>query len=355
MDTMFESVDNSASLEEQVRAAIERSQPLQIRGGNSKAFVGRPVSGEVIDTRVHRGIVRYDPTELVVTVRAGTSLTELEETLEAAGQMLPSEAPVFGGNSTVGGMVASGLSGPRRPWGGAVRDFVLGCRIVTGTGKHLRFGGEVMKNVAGYDVSRLIAGSFGALGLITEASLKVLPKPRATLSLAQTMSAEAAISKISKWRSEGVPVTGACHIQDTLYVRIEGGDGSVKAARELVGGEETSYEFWIALREFQLPFFSDSRPLWRLSLPASAPHINLPGTVMTDWGGSQRWLKSYESQEIIREIAQRHGGHASCYTPGVTDQPFHPLPGSLMKLHQRLKEELDPRAIFNPGRMYADI
>ncbi|ALL68328.1 Glycolate oxidase, FAD-binding subunit GlcE [Paraburkholderia caribensis MBA4] len=355
MDTKFESTDNSAALLDEVRAAIETDQALRIRGGDSKAFLGRSTDGKSIDTRSHRGIVTYDPTELVVTVRAGTPVAELEATLDTAGQMLPSEAPVFAGNATVGGMVASGLSGPRRPWGGSVRDFVLGCRIITGTGKHLRFGGEVMKNVAGYDISRLTAGSFGALGLITEVSLKVLPKPRASLSLAQSMTSETAISKISKWRSEGVPVTGACHVQDTLYVRIEGGEGSVKAARELVGGEETPYDFWTALREFQLPFFSDRRPLWRLSLPASAPHINLPGTAVIDWGGSQRWLKSDESEGIIREIAHRHGGHGACYTPGVSDQPFHPLPVPLLKLHQRLKKELDPSAIFNPGRMYADL
>lgn len=347
--------DDSAALIEQVSTAISEQRPVRIRGGNTKRFLGRRTDGVELDTRRHRGIVSYDPTELVVTARVGTSVAELEAVLDAAGQMLSSEAPTFGGAATVGGMVASGLSGPRRPYSGSVRDFVLGCRLITGRGKHLRFGGEVMKNVAGYDVSRLVAGSFGILGVITEVSLKVLPKPRATLYLAQTITAHDAIVKLSRWRSEGVPIAGACHVADTLHLRIEGGEGSVRAARELVGGDAANEVFWRELREFQLPFFADGRPLWRLSLPAAAPHVELPGTVMADWGGAQRWLKSGAPSQVVQEIARRYGGHATCFTPDLTDEPFHPLASPLMDLHAQLKRQLDPHSIFNPGRMYPGI
>ncbi|MEX5452570.1 glycolate oxidase subunit GlcE, partial [Stutzerimonas stutzeri] len=170
--------DASALLLDQVNQALAAKTPLRIQGSGSKAFLGRAAEGQLLDVREHRGIVSYDPTELVVTARAGTPLAELEATLDEAGQMLPCEPPHFGEGATVGGMIAAGLSGPRRPWSGSVRDFVLGSRVITGQGKHLRFGGEVMKNVAGYDLSRLMAGSFGCLGVLTEISLKVLPKPR---------------------------------------------------------------------------------------------------------------------------------------------------------------------------------
>ncbi|MDR5644419.1 glycolate oxidase subunit GlcE [Burkholderia cenocepacia] len=344
--------DCSGALLAEVRSAIEARQPVKIRGGDTKAFLGRPTIGTEIDTRCHRGIVSYDPTELVVTVRAGTRLQELEQVLDASGQMLPPESPVFDSRATVGGMVASGLSGPRRPYSGSVRDFVLGCRVITGTGKHLKFGGEVMKNVAGYDVSRLMAGSFGSLGLVTEVSLKVLPKPRSMTSAAIQATTGSALRKLASWRAEGVPISAACHVDDVLYLRMEGGMGSVKAARELVGGEEVNPDFWHELREFKLPFFRDSRPLWRLSLPAAAPHVDLPGYALTDWGGCQRWLKSDAAPSSIRELARRFGGHATCFTPGVTDDPFQSLPAPLLRLHQRLKEQLDPVGIFNPGRMY---
>ena len=194
------SMDDSERLVAEVSQAWANGAPLRIRGGNSKAFLGRPVHGTPIDTRSHRGVVSYDPTELVITARAGTPVAELNATLDAAGQMLPCEPPTFEGAATVGGMVAAGLAGPRRPWSGSVRDFVLGCRVITGQAKHLRFGGEVMKNVAGYDVSRLLAGSFGCLGLITEVSLKVLPKPRAVGSLMLELDAAEALRELSAWR-----------------------------------------------------------------------------------------------------------------------------------------------------------
>lgn len=351
----LDSMDDSAALIAQVEAARAAGKPLRIRGGDSKAFLGRTVDAPGIDTRSHRGIVQYDPTELVVTARAGTPLAEVEAVLDEAGQMLPFEAPAFGGAATMGGMFATGLSGPRRPWVGAVRDFALGCRIITGEAKHLRFGGEVMKNVAGYDVSRLMVGSYGCLGLITEVSFKVLPKPRATRYVALELTPEEARQKLAGWRRAGLPVGGACHADGVLQVRLEGGVGFVRAARETIGGADADEAFWTQLRGFALPFFADARPLWRLSLPVDAPHAALPGDALLDWGGAQRWLKTDADASEVRRIARALGGHASAFTPGATDAPFQPLPDPLMKLHQRLKAQLDPLGIFNPGRLYADL
>lgn len=355
MPRVFESADRSAALIDQVREAIATRTALRIRGGDTKAFLGRPVKARSLDTRGHCGIVSYDPTELVVTVRAGTTLAELEGVLDDAGQMLPCESPAFGGDATVGGMVAAGLSGPRRPWAGAVRDFVLGCRVVTGQGKHLRFGGEVMKNVAGYDVSRLLAGSFGCLGLLTEVSLKVLPKPRAVLDTALEMSAGDMTRELARWRDAGLPVTGACHAGGVLHLRLEGGEGSIRAARAALGGEPGDGSFWRALRERSLPFFSDPRPLWRVSVAVGAPLATLPGDALLDWGGAQRWIKTEASAAAVREMAAGLGGHATCFAPSPTNDPFHPLPDPLLRLHQRLKAQLDPLSIFNPGRLYAAL
>ncbi|WP_233870437.1 glycolate oxidase subunit GlcE [Paraburkholderia adhaesiva] len=351
----LDSMDDSAALIAQVEAARAARTPLRIRGGDSKAFIGRVVDAPEIDTRRHRGIVQYDPTELVVTARAGTPLADVEAVLDEAGQMLPFEAPAFDGLATMGGMFAAGVSGARRPWVGAVRDFALGCRVITGDAQHLRFGGEVMKNVAGYDVSRLMVGSFGCLGLVTEVSFKVLPKPRASRYVALELTPDAARERLTAWRRTGLPVTGACHADGVLQVRLEGGVGSVRGAREAIGGADADESFWTQLRDFTLPFFADARPLWRLSLPVAAPNSALPGDALLDWGGAQRWLKTDADASEVRRIARELGGHASAFTPGATDTPFQPLPDPLMQLHRRLKAQLDPLGIFNPGRMYADL
>ncbi|SAK47117.1 FAD-binding protein [Caballeronia hypogeia] len=348
------SIDDSARLVDQVQRAIARKQPLRIHGGDSKAFLGRPVQAEALDTRSHRGIVSYDPSELVITARAGTPLAEVNAILDEAGQMLPCEPSTHGEAATIGGVVATGLAGPRRPWAGSVRDFVLGCRVVTGEGKHLRFGGQVMKNVAGYDVSRLMSGSFGCLGLLTEVSLKVLPKPRETRCLTLALEPGEAMRELSAWREAALPVSGACHVDGRLHVRLEGGTGSVRAAVERIGGEHLDACFWADLRERRLPFFDDARPLWRLSLPNDTPLIDLPGAVMLDWGGAQRWLRSDASADVIRGIASAAGGHATCFSPGAASEPFHPLAAPLMRVHRQLKQRLDPHGVFNPGRMYAD-
>jgi len=351
--------DASQTLLEQVNQAIQSGLPLRIQGANSKAFLGREVAGEVLDTRIHRGIVSYDPTELVITARAGTPLSELNAALDQAGQMLPCEPPSYSdagvGDATVGGMIAAGLSGPRRPWAGSVRDYVLGTRVITGLGKHLKFGGEVMKNVAGYDLSRLMAGSFGCLCLLTEVSLKVLPKPRLCTSIALEMDSAHALARLAEWGQQPLPISAASHDGRVLRLRLEGGEGSVAAAHDRLGGESIDPAWWQALNEHRLDFFTDGRALWRLSLPTNTGVLALPGEQLIDWGGAQRWLKSDASGDEIRAIVSAVGGHAICYSHGQDQSPFQPLATPLMRYHRQLKAQLDPHGIFNPGRMYAEI
>ncbi|CAI8834501.1 MULTISPECIES: glycolate oxidase subunit GlcE [Pseudomonas] len=348
-------LDDSSALQEQVNQALANATPLRIQGANTKAFLGRVTAGEILDTRSHRGIVSYDPTELVITVRCGTPLAELAKVLDAAQQMLPCEPPSFGDDATVGGMIACGLSGPRRPWSGSVRDFVLGTRVITGLGKHLRFGGEVMKNVAGYDLSRLMAGSYGILGLITEVSLKVLPKPRQALSISLQMNAEHALLRLAEWGQQPLPISAACHDGERLHLRLEGGEGSVAAAHDRLGGELLDASYWADLNEQRLAFFDEDQPLWRLSVPNNTPRLSLPGRQLIDWGGAQRWLKSDAEAKFIRQVVEEAGGHVTCYSHGLTDTPFQPLPDALMRYHKSLKQQLDPQGIFNPGRLYAEL
>ncbi|MBX8531337.1 glycolate oxidase subunit GlcE [Pseudomonas cichorii] len=346
--------DASQSLLDQINLALQDATPLRIQGGNSKHFLGRNVTGKVLDTREHRGIVSYDPTELVITARAGTPLSELMQVLDDAGQMLPCEPPAFG-EATIGGVVAAGLSGPRRPWSGSVRDFMLGTRVITGLGKHLRFGGEVMKNVAGYDVSRLMTGSLGCLGLLTEVSLKVLPKPRQCSSIALEMNSAQALQRLVQWGQQPMPISAASHDGSVLYLRLEGGEGSVNAARDRLGGQALDASYWQKLNEQRLDFFLDSRPLWRLSVPNNTGVLDLPGEQLIDWGGAQRWLKSDAEGDTIRRMIKAIGGHATCYQAGNEDNPFQPLATPLLRYHQQLKARLDPQGIFNPGRMYAEF
>ncbi|WP_408600780.1 glycolate oxidase subunit GlcE [Pseudomonas sp. PLMAX] len=348
-------LDDSSALQEQVNQALANATPLRIQGANTKAFLGRVTAGEILDTRSHRGIVSYDPTELVITVRCGTPLAELAKVLDAAQQMLPCEPPSFGDDATVGGMIACGLSGPRRPWSGSVRDFVLGTRVITGLGKHLHFGGEVMKNVAGYDLSRLMAGSYGILGLITEVSLKVLPKPRQALSISLQMNAEHALLRLAEWGQQPLPISAACHDGERLHLRLEGGEGSVAAAHDRLGGELLDASYWADLNEQRLAFFDEDQPLWRLSVPNNTPRLSLPGRQLIDWGGAQRWLKSDAEAKFIRQVVEEAGGHVTCYSHGLTDTPFQPLPDALMRYHKSLKQQLDPQGIFNPGRLYAEL
>ena len=232
---------------------------------------------------------------------------------------------------------------------------MLGTRVITGLGKHLRFGGEVMKNVAGYDLSRLMAASYGALGVITEVSLKVLPKPRQALSISLEIDPDRALQRLAQWGQEPLPISAACHDGQRLHLRLEGGEGSVAAAHDRLGGELLDAAYWADLNEQRLDYFAQGQPLWRLSLPNNTAPLALPGQQLIDWGGAQRWLKSDADAVFIRRVVEEVGGHATCYTHGRTDSPFQPLPAALMRYHRNLKQQLDPKGIFNPGRLYAEL
>ena len=350
--------DLTESLSARVRAAAEDGTPLAIAGGGTKDFLGRITQAERFDVSTHRGIVTYEPTELVLSARGGTPLAEVQAALAEKGQMLAFEPPAFGEAATIGGAVATGLSGPARPYAGAARDFVLGTRVLNGRGEALRFGGEVMKNVAGYDISRLMTGAFGTLGVLLEISLKVLPRPARACTLAFETSAEEAIARCNAWAAKPLPITGACHHGGRLYVRLAGTAGGVVAAADALGGETVDGDaFWPALREQVLPFFTRSGPpLWRVSVPPGAPALGIGGDRLTDWGGAQRWLRTDAPPAEVRAAAERAGGHATLFRGGDrTGAVFHPPAPAVLKLHERIKAAFDPAGILNPGRMYEGI
>ncbi|MDX1431579.1 MAG: glycolate oxidase subunit GlcE [Gammaproteobacteria bacterium] len=349
--------DTTPELVEQTIRAAESATPLNIVGGGSKSFLGRLTQAEPLHLGAHRGIVSYEPTELVVTARAGTPLVELESVLAERNQMLGFEPPHFGDTATVGGTVASGLSGPRRPFAGAARDFVLGIDVLNGRGEVLSFGGQVMKNVAGYDLSRLMTGAMGTLGVILSVSLKVLPQPRRSVTLAFELDAPGAIERLARWCATPLPVSGAYHDEGRLFLRLSGTPLGVEGAVASLGGElDDDDGRWQRLREHALPFFGDGRPLWRVSVPPAAAPPDVPGPTLIDWGGALRWLVTEASAGAVREAATRAGGHAMLFRHGErTGEVYHPLTGPMLALHRRLKHAFDPQRIFNRGRMYAEL
>lgn len=350
--------DQSLQLQAQVLEAASAGRALRIQGGGTKGFYGRSVTGNVLDLSGHRGLVHYQSSELVVSARAGTPLAEIEALLAERNQFLPFEPPHFGPNATLGGAIASGLSGPRRPYAGSARDFVLGVKILNGKGEILKFGGEVMKNVAGFDVSRLMAGSLGTLGVLLEVSLKVLPRPLLEETRVFHCAAGEAITLMSRWAGQPLPITGAVHAGERLNLRLSGSATGVRAAAQMLGGEtlDGMNAFWQDLREQRLPFFAGDAPLWRLSLPPASAPLDLPGDWLIDWGGAQRWLRSNLPAEQIRTTAQAAGGHATLFRGGDRlDEVFQPLSPALLRLHQQLKVAFDPRGILNPGRLYAEF
>jgi glycolate oxidase FAD binding subunit len=343
-------------LADRIRDAAARRAPLRIRGGGSKDFYGREIAGDVLDTRAYCGIVDYEPTELVITARAGTSLSEIEHTMREHGQMLACEPPHFGEGSTLGGCVAAGLSGPRRPYAGRVRDLILGVRILDGKGADLSFGGRVMKNVAGYDVSRLMAGSLGTLGVLLEISLKALPLPPVETTVRREHTAAQAIDLVNAWAGKPLPISATCHCGDALYVRLSGAETAVSAAKQKLGGEvvEDGNRFWRDLRDHRLDLFRTSKPLWRLSLKSTTPPLG--GDELAEWSGSLRWLAYDGDAAGIRAKAAHAGGHATLFRRSAADvAPFHPLSPALAKVHANLKRTFDPHGVLNPGRMYAEL
>jgi glycolate oxidase FAD binding subunit len=350
--------DHSAELEERVRACAASHTPLCPEGGGTKRFLGRAVQAETLHCAGHRGIVSYEPTELVITARCGTPLAELEQTLRDSGQMLPFEPPAFGEQATVGGTIAAGLSGPRRPFAGSARDLVLGVRLLNGNGESLRFGGEVMKNVAGYDVSRLMTGSMGTLAVLLDVSMKVLPRPQAETTVEFEHTAVQAVASFNEWAGQPIPLSAACHLDGRSIVRLSGSASAVESARTRLGGTELpdGETFWSDLREHRLAFFAGDRPLWRISVPATAPPLALPGEVAMDWGGALRWLRTDADADAVRAVASAQGGHATAFRGGdASGEIYHPLPGAILRLHRRIKEAFDPHGIFSPGRLYDQL
>ena len=345
-----------------VRQAAERARPLRIRGGGSKDFYGQRLHGELLDVRPLAGVVDYEPSELVVTVRAGTRLRELQALLAERGQCLPFEPPQFGVGSTIGGAVAAGLSGPARASVGSLRDYVLGVQIVNGKGELLTFGGQVMKNVAGYDVSRLMAGSLGTLGVIVQVSLKVLPVPPAEATLLFDLSETSARQQLNRWGGQPLPLNASCWADGHLAVRLRGAQAAVAAAARSMGGQalapERAERQWPALRDQALPFFrlAPGEALWRASVPDTATPLNL-GPTLVEWHGAQRWIKATPADAThVREAAARAGGHATLFRGGDGSVPvFTPLAPALAQIHARLKHEFDPAGIFGPGRLYDEF
>jgi glycolate oxidase FAD binding subunit len=349
---------------ERIAAAAATGVPLRIVGSGSKDWYGNALRGEAFDTRPYAGIVSYDPTELVITARCGTPLAEIEAALSERGQMLAFEPPHFGAGATIGGVVASGLSGPRRAGAGAcagaVRDFMLGAAMMDGKGEVLHFGGQVMKNVAGYDVSRLLAGSMGILGLLLEVSIKVLPQAVAETSLRFELGEADALRTLNAWGRQPLPISASVWQDGQLYVRLSGAAAAVQAARKMMGGENigAAPDMWRDLREQRSSYFSSiagaEAILWRISLPASAAPLAVGGAQLIEWGGAQRWLKTDTDAGAarIRTLAAQAGGHATLFRGGdKQENVFQPLAPAVAVLHRNLKTAFDPAGIFNPGRL----
>jgi glycolate oxidase FAD binding subunit len=348
-----------AQLRDRILAAHLAKAPLRLRGAGTKDFYGETLIGEIVDTRAHAGIVDYEPSELVITARCGTALSQIEATLGQHGQFLAFEPPAFGADPTIGGVVAAGLSGPRRANAGAARDFVLGASLLNAHGELLHFGGQVMKNVAGFDVSRLLCGSLGILGLITQVSLKVLPRPRAETTLQFECDGVGALERFNTWRAQPLPISAAAWHGGTASVRLSGSPSAVRSAHDALGGEVLddmlSEAWWRSLRDQTLPFFHErATRLWRLSVPATAP-LDAAGVELIEWSGALRWLRSDAPASEIRAMAQGRGGTAALWRGERNGPMFHPLAAANLELHRRLKHEFDPHAVFNRGRMIAEL
>ncbi len=381
---------------DQVNAARSAGTTLAIHGSKTKAFYGNPVQADAeLDCSAHRGVIAYEPTELAITVRAGTPLAEIEALLAEHGQEFPFEPPHFGERATIGGMVAAGLSGPRRPYAASVRDAVLGARMLNGKGEVLGFGGRVMKNVAGYDLSRLMAGSLGVLGVLLEVSIKVMPRPPERITLVQEQDQPYALALMQGWAGLALPITGTAWLDGRLYVRAAGSGEALSETQRILGGTPMASAdadaFWTAVREQRLECFAGERPLWRISVPPATAADAIPGVELIEWGGALRWLRtksagaaglgaevgvdgsalgeagvgaqaadgagSEASSAAVRSWAAPAGGHATLFRAGASmprpaDHVFAPLSPVLLRLHQRLKRAFDPDGIFNPGRLF---
>jgi len=357
-----------AEFQERIRSAAAQGRSLNIQGQGSKAFYGERPQGELLDASVFAGISSYEPSELVITAKAGTPISEIEATLAGQGQHLAFEPPRFGGRGTVGGMVAAGLSGPARASQGALREHVLGLSLLNGRAELLNFGGTVIKNVAGYDVSRLIAGSLGVLGLILEVSLKVMPQPPAHATLRFELGQSQALNQLNRWGGKPLPIQASAWWDGALLLRLAGAAAAVRAAQQELGGEAIpdglAQPFWDGLRDHSDEFFAGAAravaggaTLWRLSLPQTAPALPLPGEQLLEWGGGQRWVTTPLPAAQMREAVAALGGHATVFLcrDEQRQNVFTPATPALMQIHRQLKKSFDPAGVFNRGRLYRDL
>ncbi|NOQ78363.1 MAG: glycolate oxidase subunit GlcE [Gammaproteobacteria bacterium] len=367
--------DLTDQLVSQVQSAYQNRQALAIQGNGSKLFLIHQVPGQRLSTASHQGIVNYLPSELTITVRSGTLLSDLKEVLTENGQMLAFEPPQFSANATIGGTIAAGLSGPSRPFTGSARDFVLGCKIINGRGELLQFGGEVMKNVAGYDLSRLVTGSYGSLGLILEVSLKLLPLPSREQSISFPLQLNQFAHQVQRLLLSGYPITAACYLDGQAYIRLAGSEKGVASSYQEISQllskqkfqpQEINNLFWSELNEQQLSFFDQTQPLWRLSLPGKTEnferYISAEDKQLIDWGGALRWFYSNQSADKIRSDAQSLGGHAQLFRGNEMDSDElknvpkqQPLTPAIMKIHQQIKRAMDPHLILNHGCLYPEL
>ncbi len=348
--------DDTAALQHAVQQAVDTSSAINIQGGGSKSFLGKGSAATTVSTLNHTGIVSYEPTELVVSVRAGTLLSDLTKELAANGQSLPFEPPQHKG-ATIGGVLACGLSGPARPFTGSARDYVLGVRMLNGQAQHLRFGGDVMKNVAGYDVSRLQIGAYGSLGLLLDASMKVLPVPQHELTLVSTRSTTDDYSYVSGLARRALPVTAAAVQGKTQYIRLSGTTQAVRAAANQLEGDvdADADAFWPGLRDQSLAFFNTDKTLWRISVAEYAEALPLSGDWLFDWAGAQRWLCTDETPEAVFAAAAAAGGHAIRYGIDKSAARFQPLSGTAQRLQKRLRDSFDADRLFNPGQFHPEF
>jgi glycolate oxidase FAD binding subunit len=367
--------DLTDQLVSQVQSAYQNRQALAIQGNGSKLFLIHQVPGQRLSTASHQGIVNYLPSELTITVRSGTLLSDLKKVLTENGQMLAFEPPQFSANATIGGTIAAGLSGPSRPFTGSARDFVLGCKIINGRGELLQFGGEVMKNVAGYDLSRLVTGSYGSLGLILEVSLKLLPLPSREQSISFSLQLNQFAHQVQRLLLSGYPITAACYLDGQAYIRLAGSEKGVASSYQEISQllskqkfqpQEINNLFWSELNEQQLSFFDQTQPLWRLSLPGKTEnferYISAEDKQLIDWGGALRWFYSNQSADKIRSDAQSLGGHAQLFRGNEMDSDElknvpkqQPLTPAIMKIHQQIKRAMDPHLILNHGCLYPEL
>ncbi|MDO4998355.1 MAG: glycolate oxidase subunit GlcE [Neisseria sp.] len=349
------------NLQNQVQTAYAKGTPLRIQAGGTKQFYGEAVApdAQLLDVSAHRGVVAYDPDELVLVVKAGTRLQEIEDLLATRQQILPFEPPHFGDSASIGGAVATALAGARRIHVGAPRDFVIGCQMIDGKGQILRFGGRVVKNVAGFDVHKLMTGSLGTLGVLSEIALKVLPAPFFTQTLCLSQTAAQARDTMTALMRQPLPLSGTFWHDNRLFLRLSGTEKGVAAAQAKIGGDvlanDEATRFWLDVREQRLPFFtlSPNERLWRISLPHGVPDLALNGEFCMEWGGLLRWYRSNLSAQEIRAQVHAVGGHATLFrgVPNAGESVFDALPLGNAAIQQRLKQLFDPKGIFNPNRL----